>query len=139
MTPNTAQRIADVLGCMLPTRKIVNDIYSAAEVKLAPSPIPPTPAMTSVAVFSNHNAIVRAQRAGQLKSHPLGMLVAGHKKDIVITSKLSAAPGKVAIYGWHQTNGTPIQPLYLGHTAAWVDYSQCIRLVQKKMMVNAEL
>ena len=136
ISPNTAQRIADRLDCSLPTRKMVNDIYRAAEVKLAPAPIPPSPAMTTVPVFSNHNAIVRAQRTEQLKAHPLGALVAGHQKDVVISAKLAASPGKVAIYGWHQTNGVPIQPLYLGHTAAWVDYSQCIRLVQQKMLVN---
>src|SRR5206468_8191005 len=126
--------IAGALNCALPTHKMVNDIYSAAEVKLAPSPIPPSPAMTTVLVFSNHNAIVRAQRTEQLKAHPLGALVAGHQKDVVIAAGLASAPGKVAIYGWHQTNGAPIQPLYLGHTAAWVDYSQCIRLVQQKML-----
>jgi len=54
----------------------------------------------------------------------------------VISAKLALAPGKVAIYGWHQTNGVPIQPLYLKHTATWVDYSQCTRLVQQKMTVN---
>ena len=92
--------------------------------------------MTTVPVFSNHNAIVRAQRAEQLHAHPLGALVAGHQKDVVISAKLAAAPGNVAIYGWHRTNGVPIQPLYLKHTAAWVDYSQCTRLVQQKMTIN---
>ena len=138
MSPNMAQRIADSLGCSLPTRKMVNDTYAAAAVKLVPAPIPPSPAMTTVAVFSNHNAIVHGQRAEHLGTHPLGALVAGHQKDVVITAKLAAAPGKVAIYGWHQTNGVPIQPLYLGHAAAWVDYSQCIRLVQQQMTVNGE-
>jgi hypothetical protein len=137
ISPNTAQRIADALHCSLPTPKMVNEIYSAAQVKLAPSPIPPSAAMTTVPVFSNHNAIVLAQRAEQLAAHPLGALVAGHQKDVVITPKLASAPGKVAIYGWHQTNGTPIQPLYLKHTASWVDYSQCIRLVQQQMVVNS--
>ena len=42
----------------------------------------------------------------------------------------------MAIYGWHRTNGLPIQPLYLKHSAAWVDYSQCVRLVQQKMVAN---
>ena len=92
--------------------------------------------MITVPVFSNHNATVRAQRTEQLPAHPLGTLVAGHQKDVVITAKLASAPGKVAIYGWHQTNGTPIQPLYLKHIASWVDYSQCIRLVQQKLSVN---
>jgi hypothetical protein len=136
VSPNTGQRIADALHCSLPTPKMVDEIYAAAEVKLAPSPIPPTPAMTTVPVFSNHYAIVRAQRAEQLHAHPFGALVAGHQKDVVISAKLVAAPGKVAIYGWHKTNGVPIQPLYLKHTAAWVDYSQCTRLVQQKMTVN---
>ena len=77
-----------------------------------------------------------AQREELSKSHPPGALVAGHKKDVVITPRLTAALGRVAIYGWHQTNGTAIQPLYLGHTAAWVDYSQCIRLLQLSLTVN---
>jgi hypothetical protein len=136
VSPNTGQRIADALHCSLPTPKMVDQIYAAAAVKLVPSPIPPTPAMTTVPVFSNHCATVRAQRAEQLSAHPLGALVAGHQKDVVITAKLASAPGKVAIYGWHQTNGVPIQPLYLKHTAAWVDYSQCTRLVRQKMTVN---
>jgi hypothetical protein len=136
VSPNTGQRIADALHCSLPTPKMVDEIYAAADVKLAPSPIPPTAAMITVPVFSNHYAIVRAQRAEQLNAHPLGALVAGHQKDVVISAKLASAPGRVAIYGWHQTNGVPIQPLYLKHIASWVDYSQCTRLVQQKMTVN---
>src|SRR4029077_14782170 len=120
----------------LPTRKMVDDIYTVASVKLTPSPIPPSAAMTTVPVFSNHNAIVRTQRAEYLKDFPLGTLVAGHQKDVVISARLASAPGKVAIYGWHQTNGVAIQTLFLGQTANWVDYSQCIRLVQNQMLVN---
>jgi hypothetical protein len=138
ISPNTGQRIADALQCLLPTPKIVDAIYSAAEVKLAPAPIPLSPAMTTVPMFSNHNAMVRQQRAETLTAHPLGMLVAGHQKDVVISAKLASAPGKVAIYGWHKTNGVPIQPLYLKHVAGWVDYSQCTRLVQEAMLVNGE-
>jgi len=136
ISPYTAQRIAEALHCTLPTPKMVNQIFFAAEVKLAPAPIPPSAAMTTVPVFRQHNDLVRAQRAEQLPAHPLGALVAGHKKDVVLTARLAANPGKVAIYGWHRTNGLPIQPLYLKHSAAWVDYSQCVRLVQQKMVAN---
>ncbi len=138
ISPQAGQRIADALHCSLPTRKMVDAIYAAAPLKLAPTPIPPSPAMTTIAVFSNHNALVRQQRALELGSYPLGTLTAGQKKDVVITARLEKAPAKVAIYGWHKTNGTPIQPLYLGHTAAWVDYSQCTRLVQQAMVVNGQ-
>src|SRR5262249_17311481 len=124
--------------CSLPTRKMVNDIYAAAPLKLVPSPLSPGPAMTTVPVFSNHNAIVHAQRFDKLKDFPLGTLTAGHQKDVVLAAALPTSPGKVAIYGWHQTNGRPIQPLYLGHAAAWVDYSQCIRLVSQTVLVNGQ-
>ena len=39
--------------------------------------------------YINHLATVRAQRAAQLKSHPLGALVAGYKMDVVITPNLA--------------------------------------------------
>src|SRR3979490_1230674 len=39
LTPMAAQKIADSLGCFLPTRKMVNDIYEAAKVKLEPVPM----------------------------------------------------------------------------------------------------
>jgi hypothetical protein len=136
MTPMTAQTIADELGCILPTRKMVDEIWRAAELKLTPAPIPPTPAMISVPVFIEHNAMVRTQRIEALPAHPAGTLVAGHKKDVVLTPQLAVAPGKVAIYGWHRADGSPIQSLHLGHTASWVDYSHGVRLVARKMTVN---
>ena len=136
ISPNTAQRIADSVGCVLPTRKMVDEIYAAAAVKLTPSLIPPSPAMTTVPVFVQHNETVGTQRAAFFNSQPFGALVAGHKKDVVISARLAGVTNKVAIYGWHQTNGVPVQPLYLGHTAAWVDYSQCIRLILQTMIVN---
>ena len=89
--------------------------------------------MTTVAVFLRHNEIVRAARAGNV---PLGALVAGHKKDVVIANKVFATTGKVAIYGWHKLDGKPIQPLYTGHTASYADYSHGIRLVSRRIVVN---
>jgi hypothetical protein len=136
MTPMTSQTIADQLGCILPTRKIVDEIWRAAALKLVPAPIPPSPVMVTVPVFVEHNATVRAQRTKALPAHPLGTLVAGHKKDVVITPQLAAAPGKVAIYGWHRADEQPIQPLHLGHTANWVDYSHGVRFVARDMTVN---
>ena len=138
MSPSTAQRIADQLGCVLPTRRMVDAIYSAAEVRFAPRPIPPSAAMTTFPVFLQHNEMVNTQRAILIGMPPRNALAVGHQKDVVISARLAGAPNKVAIYGWHQTNGVPIQPLYLGHAASWVDYSQCIRLVQSEMIVNGE-
>lgn len=133
MRPETAQPIADAFDCLLTTRKMCNDVWTAAAVKLAPSPInPATTDITLVSTFWTHHNTIEGQRAGQA----LGLLVAGIKKDVVITPLLATNPGRVAIYGWHQLSGTPIQPLYLGHNTAHVDYSHGIRLVRSDVLLD---
>lgn len=133
MTPLIAQPIADAFDCLLPTRKMVDAIYAQASVKLAPAPISPATVDIMLATtMYRHHEMVEEQRAGQ----PLGALIGGIKKDVVITPLLASNPGRVAIYGWHQLNGTPIQPLYLGHVDWYVDYSHGIRLVSQRMVVD---
>jgi hypothetical protein len=133
LRPATAQALADRLECVLPTPKLVDAIYQAAPLHLSPRPIPPSAAMTTLPVFAAHNALVQTQRQAELAAYPLGTLVAGHKKDVVITPRLALQPDRLAIYGWHRGLRDPIQPLYLGHAASWVDYSHGIRLVQRVM------
>jgi hypothetical protein len=124
MTPQTAQQIADRFGCTLPTRKIVDGIDQAAEVRLAPHPM--TVDREAIATFIEHNAIVEKQRAGK----PLGLLVIGSKKDIVLTPRIFERPQRLAIYGWRQLNGQPIQPITIVHWNRYVDYSHGVRLVR---------
>ena len=143
MTPVLAQRLADRLGCTLPTRKMVNQIWTNAPVKLNPQPIPPSPEMTTVPVFAQHNAMVRAQRDTLTNTHPLGALVSGDKKDVIISTLIysnlhSGVPKPVVIYGWHYTNGQPIQPAYNGHGETYADYSHGIRLVQMACTVDGD-
>jgi hypothetical protein len=139
ISPMLGQLMADAMGCTLPTRKMVDAIWAAAEVKLEPSPIPPSPEMTTVPVFMDHNRTVRAQRAEHLDEHPLGALVAGHKKDVVIAAQITPESDRVAIYGWHYLSGDPIQPLYLRHVNTWVDYSHGIRMVDRWVEIDGEL
>lgn len=132
LTPITAQAIADSLHCFLPTRKMVNDIYRQARVKLAPVPL--YAFRDSAITFWQHNLIIEGQRKGRKG------LIAGIKKDVVISGKISRdpKPNRVAIYGWHRLNGQPIQPLYTGHVNWYVDYSHGIRLVYRKIRVNGK-
>lgn len=133
MTPLIAQPIADAMDCLLPTRKMVDAIYAQAQVKLAPAPISPaTVDITLATTHYRHHQMVEAQRG----THPLGPLVGGIKKDVVITPLLAGNPARVAIYGWHQLSGVPIQPLYLGHVDWYVDYSHGIRLISQRMIVE---
>ena len=41
VTPQTAQKVADLLDSNLPTQKMEDENYAGATIKLAPSPIPP--------------------------------------------------------------------------------------------------
>ena len=140
MTPSLAGKLCDTIHCSLPTKKMVDQIWNSAEVKLEPSPIAPSPAMTTIPVMWQHNLIVREQRSAVIDQHPLGKLVSGNKKDVVISNKIyiNTPNNRVVIYGWHYTNGNPIQPLYNGHGANYVDYSHGIRLVYDTVIINGQ-
>ena len=133
ITPIAAQKIADSFNCFLPTRKMVDDIYKAAKVKLEPVPL--YAFRDSTPIMWHHHLIVEGQRKGRKG------LIAGIQKDVVISGKISRDPkaDRVAIYGWHKLDGKPIQPLYTGHINWWVDYSQGIRLIYRKIKVNGKL
>lgn len=141
MTPILAQKIADHLNCMLPTRVMVDQIYAHAQVKLRPQPIPPDADMDKVPRFWQHNDSVRTLRTPLLETYPLGALVAGTKKDLVVDERIYShlkpkVPKPVVIYGWHQLDGVPIQPVYNGHGETYADYSHGVRLIQKSAKIN---
>lgn len=138
MTPILAQELADSLGCIMPTRKMVNEIWAAAEVKLEPHPIPPSSAMTTIPVFEDHNDYLRLQRSVWQSVAPLGSLVAGHKKDVILSNRININLDKVVIYGWHYLSGSAIQPLYSGHVNWYADYSHGVRLVKQDCIINGE-
>jgi hypothetical protein len=135
MSPLTAQQIADKTGAVLPTRKMVDAIYGQARVRLAPSPQPAGPQMMSNDYVIRHQRTIEGQRAGQ----PPGALTAGHKKDVVVSNRLVQKPQQVAIYGWHQPDGKPIQGLSTVHENSYADYSHGIRLVAPYMEVDGRL
>lgn len=138
MTPLLAQRIADQIGCTLPSRKMVDAVWGAATVHLEPQPIAPSPQMTTVPVFATHDSMVWVSRSAVLASHPLGELVGGDKKDVILSNHIygNPSPGRVVIYGWHHTTGSPIQSLYYGHEETYADYSHGIRMIQKACTLN---
>jgi hypothetical protein len=92
--------------------------------------------MTSTGYFQRHNLTVENQRR-RVGATP-GMLVSGHKKDLVLTRRLHTKRGRVAIYGWHRRNGQPIQPLSTVHGAHYADYSHGIRLVSRRALLNGK-
>jgi hypothetical protein len=132
ITPYAAQKIADSFDCFLPTRKMVDDIYKAAKLKL--EPVPMYAFRDSTPTMWQHHLIVEGQRKGRKG------LIAGIQKDVVISGRIprDGRTERVAIYGWHTSDGKAIQPLYTGHIYWWVDYSQCIRLIWRQIKVNGK-
>ena len=84
MTPMTAARIADAFGCALPTRKVVDEVYrgGSGEARTEAADRGPRGGRDA---SSGTTRIIEEQRAGK----KLGELVAGIKKDVVVTNRLA--------------------------------------------------
>jgi hypothetical protein len=128
----TALAVARRYGFTLPTRKMVDFIYRQADFRLIPEPMTPGFRMSSSEYFWEHNQLIERQRRGR----PLGELLSGQKKDLVLTNRLVKKARRVAIYGWHRPSGIPIQPLSTVHRARNADYSHGVRLVSATVLVN---
>lgn len=145
MNGDTSQKVADMFNCILPTKKMVDDIHKNAKIKLSPA------AMSGGATVSGkhysgkefinqkmqhadsleeHNRMVERQLAKN-KDYKPGDLVAGNKKDIIISDLLAKNPDRVNIYGWHYENGKKIQNSSTIHERAYQDYSHGIRLIDR--------
>lgn len=132
----TATEIAVKFGFILPTRKMVEAIFKQSDFHLPPDPMPPGPQMRSVAYFLEHDRMIKKQRIAL--GCPLGALISGHKKDVVLTNRLGEILGRIAIYGWHRLSGIPIQPLTIVHGANYADYSHGIRLISNVVLIDGE-
>lgn len=137
LNPLTAKKLADLFGAVLPTRKMAQQIWQAATVKLNPSPNgPPYDAtMMSTEKMMFHNKKIQ----DALSNRTPGELVSGHKKDVVISAGLLTHPKNVAIVGWWYPSGQMIQPLnYVSHDRYYKDYSHGIRLIHRMVTINGQ-
>ncbi len=130
MTPLTAQAFCDSLGFALPTRRLVDETWQKAQRKVWPQPL--VVDRESPATFLRHHRLIEEQLVGTRR----GALVAGHKKDVVVTNRLREQPRRVAIFGWHKPSGEAIQPLSIVHGEGYVDYSHGIRLLSRRIEVD---
>lgn len=138
MNPHTAQRLADLFGASLITSKISDQIYENASIKLDPFFYKPVGRENeSVEKFILHNQQIEKQKAAANGEN--GELIAGIKKDVILSYHLEKFLEKVVIYGWHKLDGKPIQPVYKGHVDWYVDYSHGIRLMNQEVMLDGKL
>jgi len=137
MNPRTAQRLADLFGTSLLTAMLSDEIYDRAEVKLAPfNYVPVGNANELVQKFVEHNEQIERQLSEVGGRH--GQLVAGIKKDVILSVRIAERPDRVVIYGWHKSDGKPIQPVYSGHVWWYVDYSHGIRFINNQVIINGK-
>ncbi len=132
----TAESVASHFGFILPTKKMVDAIYAQSAYHLVPQPMTAGPQMRSTNYYRTHNQMIQEQV--EARSIPLGELISGHKKDVVVTNLLARNEGRIAIYGWHRGLGDPIQPLSTVHGAFYADYSHGIRLVSETVLIDGE-
>ncbi|HYA16482.1 MAG TPA: hypothetical protein VEF06_03395 [Bryobacteraceae bacterium] len=132
----TARAVADRFHCVFPTRKMVDAIYDQSGFHFTPQPLPAGPQMRSTEYYRRHNGMIEKQ--SEARGIPSGPLVAGHKKDVVLTNRLARNPGQIAIYGWHRGTADPIQPLSTVHGAGYADYSHGIRLISDRVLVDGK-
>lgn len=132
LDPQTAQRIADALGAMLPTPAMVDAIWEAAPAKLGVHSQSPGDGESR-----NGNRLVAAINAAVERDlaalgNPSG-LRAGHMKDIVVPPN----PGKVAIYGWHGNDPGVVQGYNpVSHNDNYMDYSHGTRLIDRQAVID---
>lgn len=115
-----AAEIARANGAELPTPDLVDAIWRAADLKVAPIPMAPNRG-DNAEQFAAHAELVAAQLDGKAFR-----LVAGTHKDVA-----RCPNGKIGLYGWHRPDGRIIQDCFTGHAGAWKDYSQGLRLVRR--------
>ena len=133
----SARKILNSWGFIIPTPKMVDAIFRQAECVLWPRIYPPATEMVSVAWLEAHNDLIRSQRLLDLD---FSRLAAGHKKDIVLSPRLTQHAKKIAIYGWQNIRaGENIQPLSTWHGERYVDYSHGLRLVGAWGMLDGKL
>jgi len=158
VTAATAQRIADELGCILPTTLICDQAWEQATARSSPCLQPADPAerlrqgyprcpdgstsMDDTPAMLRHSEEVDAKRADQRG------LLGNIGKHWVITNRLLQKPvGTAANYGWFDASAPYVsasglrlwQPLSTAHNDGHVDYSQVQpRLVHTSMLVDGE-
>jgi hypothetical protein len=139
MSPISAQKIADSMDASLPTPKVVDIIYEKSKLKVEPfNYIPRGNRNETPDILNDHSRVIQAQI--KASGNMPGIFVAGNKKDIVISSKLSdpKRTHHVTIYGWHRLNGVAIQPPTNVHIDIYVDYSHGVRLISNRVIVDGK-
>jgi hypothetical protein len=133
LTARTAQLVADALGMVLPTEKIVRLTWNAADAKVPLRGFGAPRDSFARHVESDRAIADRITRAGARESD----FIAGHSKDYVVGAPRRRNPDHIANYGAWDAQGARIQPSSgRAHGLGYRDYSQRVRLVSAQVDVD---
>ena len=174
----SAQRVASAFGCVLPTARICHAIYTNAasrKIKALARDYYHKDSeriiakkgrqQDSTASYLEHSIAIQDEMKTSRPPIAAGTLVAGHKKDVVLSSRLHPTAAKdesawIAYHGFYDPSGYPFEPCY--HTSSgalntsipkdgpaiahqmqanghlFSDYSQGVRLVHPMMKVDGK-
>ncbi len=146
MTPLLAQTLSAKYGWGLPTREMTRNIYSNADIKLTGQgyiTAPPGTAeqreqqlkMQGNEYIIRHNTDINKQLGPQGLDRLLSgqALVAGEKKDVIVSAYAVSHPGSLDFDGLYQ-NGRPIQR-NPAHKDTYRDYSHGFRPIGGNVVV----
>jgi hypothetical protein len=154
IAPSTAQRIAARFNMSLPTDKMSQQIYNAADIKTRAIPLSGSGYVGSDgkrysgedvakerigkadAALKYNEATDDAIKKEQAKTGNQGKLIAGHGKDILQPTN---NPNDVRIGGWHGADGKPLQPYsdtHKGEALRHSEYGLFTRLVDSKVLIT---
>ncbi len=138
LTPAIARAVANRYGFDLPTEKLCKAIYNQPDaVKMVGVGLvnqkSDTNYMQGNGFALKHDGLID----DQLQNVPKGTLIAGHKKDIILSNFAAQHPDKLDFYGLYKANGSVYQGSGGGpHEVTYEDYSHGARLVSQKVIVN---
>lgn len=145
VTAAEAQEVADLLGCLLPTPKLLDLRWQQAAIKTTPHPIP---------ISSSDAAVLRHSRAIDTEAEKLGQgSLANVGKHWMLSER--ATPLRSVLYGWHvdavgswrgiklhPSASLPgvgvIQPESTAHDYGHWDYSMTLVLCHQSAVLNGQ-
>lgn len=132
----TLQAIADALGGVLATSRVVDAVYAQAARTTAP--ITTSWYADKPTTMNDTNRMLEYSGMVDAKLGDDSSLAANTGKWWVLAKPLWAKPGYAANYGWHSSAGKVIQPVGLAHDWTHSDYSQKVRVMRDTMDVSRD-
>lgn len=134
-----AERVLSLFDAVLPTPKMVADIYNESTSQIAVTWGPPYDG----SMMRTERWPIQTQRIREAMKETgarPGDLVEGHMKNVTVSEKMVANKGvDLSFWGWFDEDGKPIQGDSLAHGAGYCDYAHGVRGVLRTVAVNNAL